>query len=227
MSLKVFSPCLFAPEGIHADIEGRVVSGGTSLSGQEDVIATDGGGRWFFELTNPYLDGRRVAKAWRALSAHLGAGQPIIVRICDTRHQPTNGFEQVPHSDGAPFSDGGLYLSGDCDIVTAADAALRSTSLAIDIVTLPEPLVGGERFSIVHDTMLDRIYEISEISEDRTTVFFTPPLREAVPAGTELNFEDPRCVMRRDGDMRSPTTMGYAESPGVRFVEHFPGPGGY
>lgn len=227
MPLKVFSPCIFAPDGIEADLEQREITGGTSLSGQQDTIATDGGGLWFFDLTEPYLDEVPIANAWRALSGYLGGGQPIIVRICDARHQPTNGFVEVPHSDGTPFSDGSLYLSGDCEVRASADAPLRGTSLAIDVLSLGRALGGGERFSIAHPTMLDRLYQITEISDDGLTISFVPPLREAVTAGTELNFEDPRCVMRRDGAMRSPTRLGYAESPGVRFVEHIPASGGY
>lgn len=227
MPLKVFSPCLFAPDGIEAELELRELSGGVSLAGGEDVIATDGGGRWAFNLEEPYLDEAHVALSWRALSGYLGGGQPIIVRICDARHQPTSGFVEVTHSDGTPFSDDTGYLSGDAEVVAAADAALRATSLSIDVITLPRALLGGERFSIAHPMHLDRLYAITEISDDGQTIRFVPPLREAVAAGTVLNFDDPRCVMRRDGDMRSGTRFGFAESSGVRFVEHFPGTGGY
>lgn len=227
MPLKVFSPCLFAPDGIEAELEMRELSGGVALNGEEDVIATDGGGRWALVLEEPYLDEPEVALAWRALAGYLGGGQPIICRICDVRHQPTNGFAELPHSDGSPFSDETEHLSGDAEVVAAADAPLRATALTLDIITLPRSLLGGERFSIAHPTELDRLYQITEISDDGQAVRFVPPLREAVTAGTVLNFEDPRCVMRRDGDMRSGTRLGYAESSGVRFVEHFPGAGGY
>jgi hypothetical protein len=226
MPPKVFSPCIFAPDGIEVELEQRTISGGATINGAEDVIATDGGGRWMFELSDPYLDEIVTAKAWRAMSAYLGDGRAIVVRICDARHQPTAGFSAVPHDDASPFSDQTEYVSGDSEVVVTADAALRATSLSIDIVELPEDLVAGERFSIAHPTMLDRLYTVTEIDDDGT-IHFAPPLREAVTAGTELNFADPRCVMRRDGDMRSPTRLGYVESPGARFVEHFPGPGGY
>jgi len=227
MALKVFSPCIFSPDGIEADREQKVISGGTSLSGADDTIATDGGGRWFAQFSEPYLDEPVIAKTWRALSAHLSGARPIIVRLCDARHQPAGGFVEVPHSDGTPLSDDTLYVSGETDVRAATDAPLRATTLAVDVVSLPEDLTGGERFSIQHPTMLDRAYEISDIDVDAGTITFEPPLREAVSAGTPINFEDPRCVMRIDGAMSSPTRMGFAESPGVRFVEHFPGPGGY
>lgn len=227
MTLKLFDPCIFCPDGIEADLAERVISGGTALNGQADTIATDGGGFWWFELAEPFLDEVETALAWRALSAHTGGGRPVIVRICDARHQPSGGYAEVPHSDGTPFSDATEYLSGDVDIRAATDAALRATSLAIEKVAVPKALVAGERFSIAHAVMRDRLYQIEAISDDGLTITFVPPLREAITAGTELNFIDPRCVLRREGDMRSGTRLGFAESSGVRFVEHFPGPGGY
>lgn len=224
---KLFSPSIFAPDGIEADLERRVISGGTALNGEEDVIATDGGGRWFFELTEPYLDDVPVAKAWRASAAYLdGGARPIIVSLCDCRYQPTSGFSQVPHSDGAPFSDDSEYTQGSASVTLAASAALRATSIQVEIESLPEDLIGGEKFSIRHATMLDRWYEIAEVRDDGWLTI-RPPLREATPAGAELNFDDPRCVMRLDGEMRSPTTLGFIDSPGARFVEHFPGSEGY
>lgn len=228
--LKLFSPCIFAPDGIEADLERRVISGGTALNGEEDVIATDGGGRWFFQLSDPYLDEPDIAQAWRAMSAYCGPGRPVIVAFCDPRHQPAANFVTVPHSDGTPFSDDTEYAQGGAIGRAVADAALRATTLTIDTATFEDDLVGGERFTIVHDTLLDRAYEISEIiavDGDNVTVTFEPPLREAIAAGASIDFANPRCVMRLDGDMRSPTNMGYAESDGARFVEHFPGDEGY
>lgn len=228
--LKVFPTCLFAPDGIEADVTGRVIDGGESLSGLKDTIATDGGGFWFAEFQNAYLDEPQVAKAWRAVSAWLKPGRAIIVPFKDLRHQPTLGSVTVPHSDDTPFSDESEYEQGDSDVTLAADAALRATLLELDISYLPEPLVGGERLSIDHTILRHRPYEISEITEQTettATVRINPPLREATTAGAPVNFHDPLCVMRLDGDMRSPTTFGFVEGGSARFVEHFPGPEGY
>lgn len=229
--LKHVTPCIFSPEGNEAGLDRRVISGGTAIDGAEDVIATDGGGHWFVEISDPYLDEPPVAKAWRALSGYLDSGAtPIILSLCDARHQPTNGFLSVPHSDGSPFSDDTEYQQADSEVTVAADAGLRATTLNVAIALLPEPLLGGERFSIDHPFMRDRPYEIIEIlaqDEESATLRFRPPLREAVTSGTNLNFADPRCVVRLDGAMRSPTTLGFMESPGARFVEHFPGKEGY
>jgi hypothetical protein len=225
---KLLDMAYFSPEGIEVDLEQRVISGGTALNGEEDVVATDGGGRWFSQITDPYLDDVPVAKAWRALSGYLdGGANPIRLRICDCRHQPGSEITTVPHSDGTPFSDDTEYAQDGAVATVTANAALRATTLAIDTSLLPEDLGGGERFTVIHTTYLDRLYEVIEVDEDAGTITFRPPLREAVAAGASLNFGALTCMMRLDGEMRSPTSFGFAESPGARFIEHFPGPGGY
>lgn len=231
MALKVLAPCIYAPDGFDADIEGRTIAGGESLSGAQDLIRTDGGGRVVVELADPFLDEPEAALAWRAIAAYLdGGAQPIIVMICDARHQPTAGPVTVPHSDGAPFSDETEYSQSDSEVSIAADAALRATVLDLDITTMPRGFLGGEWLSIDHPIHRWRAYRIAEVLEQTATtarVSVRPPLREAVLAGTQVELAAPRCVMRLDGEMRSPSRLGFAESPGARFVEHFPGPGGY
>lgn len=226
--MKVFPTCLFAPNEVQADIERRTISGGVALNGDEDLIATDGGGRVFVEFGDPYLDDPTTAKAWRAIDAYLdGGATAIIVPFCDGRHQPTQGRVGTTHNDGTTFSDETEYSQGDASAQVSVTAALRATTLQIYNLELPEDLVGGEWFSIDHPTMRWRAYRIAEIPEyDAATktaiVKFRPPLREAVAAGTPVDFSDPRCVMRIDGGMPSPTTFGYAEGA-ARFVEDFSG----
>jgi hypothetical protein len=224
--MKVFPICLFSPDGVDADIDRRTVSGGTALSGEEDLIATDGGGRVFVEFSNFYLDDPQVALAYRALSAGSdGGATPFVVPFCDSKHQPTIGTITVPHSDDTPFSDDSEYEQFDASAVVASDAALRATAMTLTEIELARDLVGGEWFTIVHPVHGDRAYRLIEV--DGPAIKFRPPLREAVTAGTAVDFANPRCVMRLDGEMRSPVTLGFADGPGARFVEHFPGPGGY
>lgn len=224
--MKVFPTCLFAPDGQEADLDRRIISGGTALSGNEDVVATDGGGRVFYEIADPYLDEPATALAWRALSAYLDGGvRPIIVPFCDGRHQPVGALIPTPHSDGTTFSDESEYeptLIGEA--VGAAD--LRATTMSIRINALPRPLLGGEWFSIDHPSMRWRAYRIAEVlsvAGSIATVSFRPPLREAVSNGDEIDFGNPRCTMRLEGAMRSPMQMGFASGGPVRFVEDFTG----
>lgn len=225
--MKVFPTCLFAPNDVQVDFERRTISGGEAISGEEDLIATDGGGRVFAEFADPYLDDPKVAKAWRAIDAYLDGGAvPIIVPFCDGRHQPTLGPVNTVHSDGTPFSDESEYVQGDAYGQVAADAALRATTLQLSDLILPEALVGGEWLSIDHPTMRWRAYRIAEVvafDAGTATVKIRPPLREAVTAGTAVDFAEPRCVMRVENGLPSPTSLGFVNAPAVRFVEDFSG----
>lgn len=228
--MKVFPTRLFSFEGHEADIDRRTISGGTAISGSEDVIVTDGGGRVFAEFSTAYLDDPTVAKAWRAISALLdGGATAIIVPFGDFRHQPTLGAIETTHSDGTPFDDASFYWQSDTKVTLAASADLRATTLKLDITELPSALVGGEWLTIVHTTYRERAYRIAEIVEQdkvSATVKIRPPLREATASGVEVDLQNARCVMRLDGEMRSPTSFGFADGS-VRFVEHFPGEDGY
>lgn len=223
--MKVFPTCLFAPNGTDAYIERRTISGGVAIDGDETTIATDGGGRIALEMSDFYLDEPEVAVAWDAIDAYMDGGvRPMIVPLCDARHQPAYFLDGVPHSDGSPFSDESLYQSAGTDVTLAADADLRATILTIDIALLNGNPMGW--FAIDHATWRWRCYKVAEIlaqTETTATISIRPPLREATPAGTALDFADPRCVMRLVGEMRAPRSMGYAEGAPLRFVEDFTG----
>jgi hypothetical protein len=226
--MKVFPTCLFAPNDVQADLERRTISGGVALSGDEDLIAADGGGRVFVEFGDPYLDDIAAAKAWRALDAYLdGGARAIIVPFCDGRHQPMRARISATHSDGTTFSDETEYAQGDAHAEIAEAAPLRATTLHLKNLVLPEDLVGGEWLSVDHPTMRWRSYRIAEITAydaeaGTATVTIRPPTREAVTIGEPVDFSEPRCTMRLDGEMPSPTSMGYA-SGSARFVEDFSG----
>jgi hypothetical protein len=77
-------------------------------------------------------------------------------------------------------------------------AALRTTTLQVAFVDAA-PLLGGEPFSILHPVRGKRLYGIHSVGETVggvTEITIRPPLREAIAAGTELDFDNPGCVMR-------------------------------
>lgn len=230
MALLVFPTHKFPFQSKDFDIEQALLSGGRALNDEEDQIATDGGGRWFVDLGDAALYSRDRVMLWRAFkSATRYGADPFVFPACDIRHQPTQGRTLVPHSDGTSFSDSSLYSSSDCEAVVLEDAILRATTLRIQATT-GKPLIGGERFTIVHPVHRDRCYQIgmiTDVSGDEATVQFHTPLREAVTAGTEIDFANPRCVVRLDGRMSAPLAGPRWASASVRFVEHFPGIEGY
>lgn len=214
--MKVFPTYRFAPNDAEADIELRTVSGGTSLAGDETLIATDGGGRVFLEIGDSYLDDEDLALAWRAISALSdGGATPFIVPLCDARHQMLGDVDIPP--GGLPWWEESDFLTVDPHATLSAAAALRATTLAIDATMLPGDIRPGMWLSIDHVAMRHRAYRVADVNGSNVTI--RPPLREAAEVGTPVEFFDPKCVMRVDGDMRSPTSFGYAAPGGVRFVE--------
>lgn len=217
-----FPVCLFAFDAQEIDLERRTISGGTSINGEEDVIATDGGGRWFADFMDGPLIERETVLAWRAFTALAEEGvQEIIVPFCDPMHQPYGNEHLVPHSDDSEFEDETEYEGGGPVASIAADAALRATTVSLNIA-FDQELIGGEHFSIRHPTKGWRAYRVRTIVSQSATeavVTFRPPLREAVTEGEEANFADPRCLMRVDGRPNNRLDLGNYGEAAVRFVE--------
>lgn len=218
MPTPVFPTRLFAFVSREQGIERSTLRGGTAISGAEDIVSTDGGGRVYAEFAGGQLVDRAQVLAWRSMQAILDEGvSPIIVPFGDKRHTPYGGEVEVPHSDGTPFSDGGLYFSGGPSAVTVGAAALRATSIRLTVTAL-QPLIGGEWFSIEHPLKGWRAYRIATIAPDGTTTF-RPPLREAVGDGVAVELSNPRCLMVQDAKAGSKLDFGRYTEAGVRFVE--------
>jgi len=194
MALRTIHPCAFNFRTTNIRRVANSTDGGTSLSGFQDDIESDGGGRWQADFTNGSTRTKEQGNAWRAITDFDG-GEAIIVMMCAERlFQPVGAMATVPHSDATPFSDDSEYESGGAGIVAAADAALRATSMTIT-GTSELPLIGGALFSIQHDQWDWRLYRIHSV--DGANITFRPPLREAIAAGTPLEFDTPRCKMKR------------------------------
>lgn len=186
---------------IEADHDWNIV-GNTMGAGQSSVasvdVRSDGGGFWVASLNNIQFLDASYTLLWRAIRQIANGGvTPLIVRRNETLFAPfplgeAEG-ESIPHSDDSLFSDGAGYYQTTIDVVAAESAALRATSLAITRNYCAE-LQGGEVFSILHPTFDWRMYEIATVDDDVIT--FNPPLREAVTAGTQLEFDRPRCTMK-------------------------------
>lgn len=216
---RIFHPGTFGFTRQDVRVETAVTSGGRALSGFEDTMAPDGGGYVIAEYSDGTMIDARVNKAWRALTTGLdGGAASIVVRLCDTRHQPRK-TGSVPHSDDTPFSDEAEYAGVGTTAAAVGAAVLRATSLTASFIG-GEALEGGEWFSIAHALWGERAYNIMSVipNGDNFDIEFRPPLREAIAAGTALNFDDPRCTMRgRAGG--NPLQGGRIGTAAVLFVE--------
>lgn len=195
---------------------GHVIDGGTSISGITDQTEADGGGYLQADFSEGMARDKAAGNSWRVIS-DADAGDAFIVLLCaERRFQPVGAIATVAHSDDTTFDDDTLYTSGDADYSTTADAALRATTLAITGIS-GSPLIGGELFSIEHANWGWRAYRVRSVDGD--TITFRPPLREAVPTGTALEFDTPRCQMQITGSVDNPTENGRFTSCAVSFVE--------
>ena len=204
------------------DLERQTLRGATALSGEQDIVSADGGGRVFAEFAGGSLIDRPVVLAWRAILAILEEGVTrVIVPFCDKRNTPYGNEHLVPHSDGTPFSDGTLYAGGGPVASTSADMALRATEATLGI-SFARSLIGGEWFGIEHPNKGWRAYKVREVFEQTGStarVAFIPPLREAVPAGTPADFANPRCLMVQDGRASTRTQQHRYTDAAIRFIE--------
>lgn len=217
MAPLTFHPCRFNFDDQDIRRVGSVTSGGTSLSGIDEPIQTDGGGFWRADFTNGDTLEREDGLAWRAITEAMDGGSTAVnVSFCDRLHQPVTGNVSVPHSDTTPFSDTTLYSSPEVDAKAKFDTLLRATSMTI-LIASAIPLVGGETFSIEHVTWGWRAYRV--IGVDGNFIRFRPPLREAIDAGTLLDFDNPQCQMRLAAATSNPMNIGRYTGCSISFVE--------
>lgn len=201
------------------DIERQTLSGGMSLAGEQDVISTDGGGRVFADFSDGQLVDRSANMAWRATITLLDGGvTPMVVPFCNARFQPYGPDHVVTYGDGARHSDGSPFVGGGPFGEVTANASLRAVSLLFN-GAFSQPIIGGEWFTITHPVKGERAYRIIKFDAVAGRIYFRPPLRQSVAAGTELDFANPRCLMVQDGTVSSPTLYKRQGQAAIRFVE--------
>lgn len=183
---------------------------------------TDAGGRWVCEMTVPLLDVQQIKQARAMVEGTDGGTVPLIVPYLNEADAPYPygvPAESVPFGDGSTFGDG-TEFAGSAINVEAAAADLRATLLGINIIA-SAALVGGEFFSISHPTFLKRLYTVVRVPASNQ-IKIRPPLREAIPDETPLDFERPGCVMNLTSAEESiqPVTAGaYMSSLNLQFIE--------
>lgn len=205
----IYVPCsLVLWRSARLELVNSIVTPGQTGSGVMPIVSMDGGGLWGMEFGDIQLRSTELRKAWRAISGACGGGvNKLIVPYCDSETppwpldeegDPITSYGSLPHSDDTLFDDGSGYYQPVIDASSVGAAELFDTEIVIAFV-YGGPLVGGEHFSIDHPTERHRIYRVTgvEINDDgNSVVSFVPPLREDVPDGTPLDFDEPKCVMQ-------------------------------
>lgn len=206
------------------NIAPRTLAGPSSVSGVTQVSASDAG-IWKATFADIIIKrGTASILAFRAIANLLeGRMHPILVPRC-CAYQPFDPdwkdlLNRVPHSDTSPFSDGGLYRSRAIDIRLTSNIPLRGTTANIAIITAGQ-IQPGQDFSV--GERMYRIRTVQMTGENTATITFRPPAREAVSAGTEMEFDRPVCRMRLATDAEMDLDLDLIAQwsfPTVNFIE--------
>lgn len=224
---------LFNPVAIKVRPVSIVVAGGESLSGEQDVLRTDGGGRWQVEMRGIDLRTPDMIRAWRAWEDHLDGGvQQVLVPVADIRQAPRPLSGGVPTSPGKlvattadPYFPEALAYATPYISATIVDAAaLRATQVTINVST-GSPLKGGEFFALNHANAGRRIYRVGRVISRPTgtsaVVTIRTPLRQAVAAGMAADFAWPSlvCTLLPDADTSPEIEQGRHSTVDIAFIE--------
>ena len=209
-------PALLTPRSIRFTIDARSRSGGVSLVGTEQIVASSGG-VWRATLGAIPVMTRTKRHAWRALEGQIqGRVNEVLVPVFSIDQPVMIGG--IPHSDDTLFSDESGYSQGEVTATFAAAAALRATQITLTV--LGGTVQPGQYFS-VGQGRLHVISYLVDTDGDDITVKIWPPLREAVLEDADANFASPKCRMRltTDDAMAAEFDLGRFASPSVEFIE--------
>jgi hypothetical protein len=230
--VDIFPVEIFNPASIKPLLARRTITGGVALSGEEDVIVTDGGGRWEISFEGIELETDDQVAAWNAWDMHLDSGAtPCVVPIALPRQAPLPiiGTEYPDLSDLDPADDDPYFPNAagraHASVVATIDVAalLRATQLTIT-VSRGRRLRGGEPFTIVHPTKGERLYRIKRVlstTGQTSVVEIRPPLREAVASVASADFDWPRFRAHQAPaqDIAPLFNLGNADAVSITFVE--------
>jgi hypothetical protein len=227
------------PTGALFDVQGSSVDGGVNGVGEAIEIGTSGGGRVIASYREMVLEGPDERhEIINQLGARLNGGFRFIVvpfitddvgpfPIIEGRRRPI--ISGITHSDGSTFSDGSGYSQATVYGELNASAALNAGVISLTMTGMDRRLRHSDWFSIYHPTKGWRAYRYWDVLDGPSGIngnyqlAISPPLREAMPPGTRVEFARPRCVMKlaRGETIPWEWEAWYSARPSINFVEAF------
>lgn len=171
-------------------------SGGRSLGGVKPSVRTDLG-FWTVELGDIFMSTRPQQRTYEAIKGLLsGSAGQIAVPIYAPKRAPyVDGIyadpDILPHDDDSLFDDGAGYAQGQISAVSVGATPLGATTMGIRIIAGDSDLV-GTLFSYNH--ALYTIHQLVDVDGDVQTVRISPTVRELIPSGSDLEFDEPTCL---------------------------------
>lgn len=215
----------FMPSRLRWRLADAMVDGPAGFGLPPSGISTDGGGYWVADFGDMQSGTDAHHRSMRGLASRLRGGRRINVPYLEMA--PTGGLEEVPFSDGETYSDGTGELAGLITAVLEEAVALRDDTALIRVVSGPN-LRGSDVFSIFRSDVLgDEMHlcdSMIEVEPGLWSVTIGPQFRQAWPAGTEINFNNPHCGMRlqdAEGGLWPEATRGWNTRASAKFVEAF------
>jgi len=216
----------FYPNNPRWDRVGARKSGGRSLSGISQRASTTGGGAHTATLLVQLRTANQLRR-WRSYGARYAEnGEPFELPFLGAGKVPLLGgatYEGIPHGDGSYFDDGAGYDNAPLIEVSFAQAYdLRDTEVQLNLDSEVD-IIGGEPFSVINSdgARLHFIKSVTSRTATTITVKIDPPLRAAVTTATEVDFDNPRCLMRVEDGWYGPLTHLKFMDAAPIFVEHF------
>jgi len=195
MPLPIFPVHLFNPKVVKVAPAARVIDGGTSLSGIQDVISADGGGRWYGSYGEITLNSPQLERYWAQWISYFGGGATAFYApVLSLRTAPRPSLGKGPISPSSLYSNDTVFpievrrATPYISAVTVGSAAVGDVAITINILQGAR-LEGGETFSVAGRAYV--IQRISAVSGQQAQCVLNMPLRAAVANNVAVNFEWP------------------------------------
>ncbi|KKB80778.1 hypothetical protein VW35_00785 [Devosia soli] len=197
--------------------------GGKSLGGIERNIRTDRG-FWRVSMTDVSVRTRAMRRVWNTIATDL-AGKAGLVAVpvwaFDSAPYPSGERERealVTFDDDTGFDDDSAFIQGSINVEMATYAPLGATVITVRLINAAA--AAGIRFSY-QDALYQTGRVLAQPSETTFQVPVFPAIRQAIPAGAQLECDAPTCLCHLSDDrgMDLPLNNTEIDVASVEFVE--------
>ncbi|TWF42200.1 hypothetical protein [Neorhizobium alkalisoli] len=237
LNLPTLAADFLGPLRTPVDVMGSSQDGGRNGLGESIEIEMSGGGALTCTYEECKIQEPEHFEYVNWLGARLNGGfrfinVPIITDWWGPfpKNRSSIFLQDIPHSDGSSFSDGSGYSQSSAwgEIVEAAN--LNAGIIRVRVYGLTRALRWSDWFSIYHPVSKGwrayRYWDVLDVTSETNPVYtlaIAPPLREATPVGTRVEFVRPRFAAKFKTGFTLPSISEafYAIQQNIQFSEAF------